>query len=47
MFQKSRDADNRVANFTRDIVVDHAHFQVTIETAPNNGLYEATIQVGI
>ncbi|KAL4219938.1 hypothetical protein ACF0H5_020349 [Mactra antiquata] len=47
MFQKSRDEDNRYANFSSNVVVDHAHFQVTIETLPNKGLYESTIQVNM
>ncbi|KAL3848085.1 hypothetical protein ACJMK2_018966 [Sinanodonta woodiana] len=46
-FIKTADEDNRVANFSRDINLDVAHFQLTVETAPNNGLYEATVQVNM
>lgn len=45
MFQKSKDSHNRVAKFNSSISVDHAHFQITIETSPNKGLYESTVQV--
>ncbi|XP_045199770.2 uncharacterized protein LOC123554018 [Mercenaria mercenaria] len=47
MFLHSKDDDNRVANFTSDVNVDHAHFQITIETLPNHGLYESTVQVNM
>lgn len=47
MFLHSSDDDNRVANFTSNIKVDHAHFQITIETVPNHGLYESTVQVNM
>ncbi|KAK3605767.1 hypothetical protein CHS0354_033969 [Potamilus streckersoni] len=46
-FTKTEDEDNRVANFSRDINLDVAHLQLTVETAPNNGLYEATVQVNM
>ena len=47
MFQKTKDEDNRVANFNSSISVDHAHFQITIETHPNHGMFEATVQVNM
>ncbi|WAR28886.1 hypothetical protein MAR_014590 [Mya arenaria] len=47
MFQKSLDEDNRVANFSSQVNIDHAHFQVTIETSPNRGLFETTVQVNM
>ena len=47
MFQRSMDEDNRVANFSADINVDHAHFQITIETYPNKGIFEGTVQVNM
>ena len=46
MFQKTKDADQRVANFNHtNVNIDHTHFQITVETAPNKGFYETTVQV--
>ena len=47
MFQKTKDEDDRIANFSANIKIDHAHFQVTLETFPNHGVFEATIQVNM
>ncbi|XP_052214889.1 uncharacterized protein LOC127833586 isoform X1 [Dreissena polymorpha] len=47
MFQKSIDDDNRHGNFSSHINVDHAHFQITIATSPNKGLFETTVQVNM
>lgn len=44
-YLKSQDEDNRIANFSKEMKLDTAHYQITIETYPNNGLYEATIFV--
>jgi len=45
MFRTSKDVHKGIANFNSSINVDHAHFQVTIETSPNNGIFESTVQV--
>ncbi|ESP04838.1 hypothetical protein LOTGIDRAFT_109590 [Lottia gigantea] len=44
-YKSSKDDDQREANFTSDINMDKAHYQITIETAPNMGIYEATVEV--
>jgi hypothetical protein len=37
------DADQRVANFSAEINVDVAHYQITMETLPNYAHYEGTV----
>ncbi|OWF49683.1 uncharacterized protein LOC110451404 [Mizuhopecten yessoensis] len=44
---RSRDADNRVANFSQEATVDIVHYQITMVTLPNNGMYEATILMNV
>ncbi|KAK6194415.1 hypothetical protein SNE40_000052 [Patella caerulea] len=44
-YKSSQDDDQRIANFTSDINMDKAHYQITIETLPNKGIYEATVEV--
>lgn len=46
-FTNSKDADNRVANFSQQMLLDTVHYQLTFETYPNGGLYEASVQVDI
>ena len=46
-FTNSKDADNRVANFSQQMLLDTVHYQLTFETYPNSGLYEASVQVDI
>ena len=40
---KTIDGDQRIANFSRDVEIDLIHYQLIVETSPNNGLYEATV----
>ena len=40
---KTIDGDQRIANFSRDVEIDLIHYQLIVETLPNNGLYEATV----
>ncbi|XP_062574581.1 uncharacterized protein LOC134236429 [Saccostrea cucullata] len=42
-FMKTVDADQRVANFSSEINVDVAHYQITMETLPNYAQYEGTV----
>ncbi|XP_062584168.1 uncharacterized protein LOC134245948 [Saccostrea cucullata] len=42
-FMKTVDADQRVANFSSEINVDVAHYQITMETIPNYAQYEGTV----
>ena len=42
----SLDPDQRKANFTdQPIRLDQVHYQVSFQTLPNQGLYEATVAV--
>ena len=42
-YRKSRDEDQRVANFSRDVDPDVVHYQLQVETRPCGALYEATV----
>ncbi len=44
---KSIDSDQRIANFSRHVEIDLIYYQLILETYPNNGLYEATIQYDV
>jgi hypothetical protein len=44
-YLKNPDPDKQIANFSSidDVRLDVVHYQVILETSPNNGMYEATI----
>ncbi len=44
---KTIDGDQRIANFSRHVEIDLIYYQLILETYPNNGLYEATIQYDV
>ncbi|XP_063430259.1 uncharacterized protein LOC134712542 [Mytilus trossulus] len=44
-FLREKDQDYRYANFSKQALLDIAHYEVTIETNPQNGLFEATAVV--
>lgn len=44
-FRKSKDEDQREANFSKEADLDVVHYQLQIETSPCGALYEATIMV--
>ncbi|XP_060078647.1 uncharacterized protein LOC132558133 [Ylistrum balloti] len=46
-YLRSKDEDNRVANFSQEAKVDIVHYQITMVTVPNNGMYEATILMNV
>lgn len=42
---KEKDKDYRYANFSKEALLDIAHFEVTVETRPHGALFEATVVV--
>lgn len=40
---KTLDSDQRVSNFSAEVRVDVAHYQITMETVPNYAQYEGMI----
>ena len=46
-FQKSIDSDQRIANFSKMYKLDILHHQLTVETAPSGGQFEATVQFNL
>ena len=44
-FTNAKDEDFRYANFSNDAMLDKAYYEVTIETEPQNGQFEAYVMV--